>query len=143
MERSELACIAFVSSAMKDLTPDIIRQVTDEAGKINAQNGITGLTLFADGNVLVLLEGPVEALDKRFDELKKHPAHHSVIKILSVPISQRCFEDYPQALKILRPPQFKEIDDFQSPERKEYFEEFLTLNTPVSNAVSNFIKSNG
>ena len=138
----ELGCIVFVSSAVKNLSPEDIRQMAIDAGALNSEMGITDLTIFAHGNVLVLMEGPWETVERRFDELKKHPSHHSIIKILSTPVSYRSFEGYPLTLKIYGPKQFRCLDDFTSPERKEYFEEFLNLQTPVSNAVRNFLRSN-
>jgi hypothetical protein len=138
----ELGCIVFVSSAVKNLSPDDIRQMAINAGSINSDLGITDLTIFAHGNVLVLMEGPWNTLKKRFEELKKHPSHHNIIKILSTSVSYRSFEGYPLALKIYGSQQYKCLDDFVSPERKEYFEEFLNLDTQVSNAVRNFIRIN-
>lgn len=142
MEVEELSCIVFVSSAVKDLDPDDIRQMAKEAGNINKEMGITDLTIFAHGNVLVVMEGPRQVIEKRFDELKKHPAHHSIIKILSTSIAFRNFEGYPLALKIYGASKYKPLDDFGSPESREYFEEFLQSDTPVSNAVRNFLRSN-
>jgi hypothetical protein len=142
MEGKELKCIAFVSSAMKDITPDNIKAWAEEAGKLNESMDISDLTIFANGNVLGLLEGPAEAVEKRFEELKKHPSHHSIIKILSTQIDYRSFEGFPFMLKIFGTEEFRALDNFKDHPMKEYFEEFLDLDTPASNAVRNFIKSN-
>lgn len=142
MEGNGLKCIIFVSSAMKEITPIEIKGWANQAGELNAALDISHLTIFANGNVLALLEGPAEVVDNRFEELKRHPSHHSIIKILSTRIDYRSFEGFPFVLKTFGSEEFRALDGFRTEPMKEYFEEFLDLDSPASNVVRNFIKSN-
>jgi len=134
--------ILYVSSAMKDLSASDVDYYLAVNRKIRQEHKITGIAILAMNNVLVIQEGIKEEVKAEYDAEKKHPAHHSLIKIYDGPINHRYFEDFPLAFKTIGMPEYKHLDSFLKPEYQEYFDEFLQADNPVAKLVKDFIKNN-
>jgi len=102
----------------------------------------TGLTIFSDGNLLVLIEGSKESVQRGFQNAQINGRYHSPIKLYDGPLSQRFFENQPLALKILKPELYKHLDDFKTDEMQEYFNDFASSKHIIPTIVSNFLKNN-
>lgn len=141
-DNNNLWAILYVSSAMKDLSVSDVEYFLTANRKVRQENKITGIAILAMNNVLVIQEGIKEVVKAEFDNEKKHPAHHSLIKLYDGPISHRYFEDFPLAFKPIGFPEYKHLDSFSEPGHKEYFDEFLLADNSVSKLVKDFIKNN-
>ncbi len=60
----------------------------------NAQNGLTGLLLFAEGNFIQALEGPKEALDATFARISNDRRHKLIMELYRAPIDRRNFPNW-------------------------------------------------
>lgn len=138
----ELWAMVCVSSAEEILNKEEVEQLLAEARSKQALNGLTGIIIFSDGNVLMLVEGEKDVVQAQFTGILRSPKHHSVMKIADMAIPHRYFEDYPLAFKPIHSEQLKSLDDFAEPERKEYLEECLSLNHPIIKLLRDFIKNN-
>ncbi|WP_423147360.1 BLUF domain-containing protein [Rubrolithibacter danxiaensis] len=135
-------CIVYVSSATKELTSDYLAEVIETTRHYRRAHNNSGLTILSHQNLLVTIEGTQESVLAEYQLAKMHPFHHSVIKLYEGPVPHRFFEDYILAFKIIAPENFKDLDNFKTPGKKEYLEEFLNLANPVSTIVANFIRNN-
>jgi hypothetical protein len=138
----ELWCVICVSSAQEDLTMSEAEQMLTYARTDRQSKNITSLVLYANKNVLILLEGNKAKVQEELQILTVHSGHHSLIKMYDKPITERYFGDYPLVFKSLSK-DYQNLDDFKEPEQLEYFNEFLSLNQPIPIFVKSFIKNNG
>ena len=141
-QASELWCVAFVSTSIKDATAETAAAIIETVRKERHSQNLTGMSIFARGNNLIMCEGPKENVLLEYEQAKKHHAHHSLIKLYDGPIPFRFFEDSPLLLKVIAPDNFKPLDDFATPEHREYFEEFLNTEHMVARISRDFVKNN-
>ena len=90
---SSLAC-----SAESEL-PLIVAQ----AMRNNSANGLTGMLLFADGNVVQVLEGERETLRATFAKIEQDPRHTDVFVLTDEPIEKRHFSQWSMGYRHLSP----------------------------------------
>ena len=140
--QNELWCTIVISTASKDISPEVLESLFPEVRRYRAADNITGISVYSNGNALMLFEGAKEIVLQEYERTKKHNTHHSLIKLYNGSIPCRFFEGQPLAFKVLSPGTFKYLDTFQSDEAKEYLDEFLNTNHPACTIVSNFIKNN-
>ncbi|WP_207423442.1 BLUF domain-containing protein [Desertivirga brevis] len=134
--------IVLLSTTMKDITLEQIEKDLYRRREIRKKNGITGIVINARGNILLSAEGKKEHVKLQYDEIKKYQGHHSIIKLYFGPIPFRFFEEDPLAFKSLGVEEHKFLDSFKSEEQKEYLQEVLNIEHPVSRIINDFIKNN-
>ncbi len=134
-------CIVCVSTAIKELDIDMARNILTDLRKWRSEQGVTSLSIYANKNVLSLIEGPKEKVIQEYRAIAKHPGHHSIIKLFDAPTTNIFFQDYPLLLRSLSR-DLKPLDDFNDPDMAEYFGEFLNIKQAVSFLVRDFIKNN-
>ena len=139
---NNLWAIIYVSSAMKDLSLSQVSGFVEMKRKTRIEQGVTGLVILAQNNVLVVQEGLSAGVKGEFEDDRKHPGHHTMIKLFDGPIKQRFFEGFPLAFKPIGNKAFNHMDDFITPENKEYFEEILQMEHLISKLMRDFIKNN-
>lgn len=141
-EENNLWAILYVSSAMKGLKPEDVRYFLQVSKDIRIANGLSGIVILAQNNVLVLQEGIKENVKSAFETDKKHPAHHSMIKLYDGPISSRYFEDFPLAFKQIGNTDLAHLDDFKASSNAEYLSELLQMDHAIPKIIKDFIKNN-
>lgn len=141
-KRNNLWAILYVSSAMKNLSPADVEYYLNLNKEFRIKSKITGIVVLAQNNVLVLQEGEKENVKAEFEAEKKHPAHHSLIKVFDGPIEGLYFEDFPLAFKPIGNPDLAHLDVFTQPNFKEYLDEILNLDQSVPRIIKEFIQNN-
>lgn len=86
--------LTYVSSATETLDADGLVTLLEAWRPNNAAAGLTGMLLYADGNIIQTLEGPDESVDDRFAVIEQDPRHRGVIVILREPVEERAFPDW-------------------------------------------------
>ncbi len=86
-----LITVAYVSSATHEYTQAELAEILAVSRERNAQDNITGLLLYHDGNIIQVLEGPEAAVRAAFARIFKDPRHHQVTVLLDQPIGERAF----------------------------------------------------
>jgi hypothetical protein len=92
--------ILYLSSLVTD-SREIIRQILEVAARRNAQRNITGVMLYAEGNVLQVLEGEREVLAQTFRSIEADPRHHGIIVLIEKEIPAREFAGWHLGFKHL------------------------------------------
>jgi hypothetical protein len=142
LKENELWCVIFVSTGIKDTTPAMLEDIVKSLRAERERDNVSGLTIFSNGNILVLIEGNRESVENEFQRAKKHSAHHSPIKLYAGSIPYCFFEGQPLALKVNSPDAYKHLDTVGTDDFNEYFEEFRKTDHIVPRIVSNFINNN-
>ncbi|MDB5121337.1 MAG: hypothetical protein JWN56_2555 [Sphingobacteriales bacterium] len=132
--------LVYLSTIDKNLSIDQGREVISRRREVNRAVGASGLLIYSGGNILRVLEGNKDIVQKLYEHARLEP-QHDVTKIYFGPIPHRYFSDYPLALRIIGG-SLKPLDDFQSEEMKEYWDMLLELNEPVINLIKDFIRNN-
>ena len=92
-----------------------------ESNQRNKEAGITGMSLYKDGQFMQVLEGPGEAVTETFSRISKDPRHHGIKVIVQGAVQERRFPGWSMAFRDLSLPDHQEVPGFS---------EFL--NTPLT-----------
>ncbi|WP_207426360.1 BLUF domain-containing protein [Pedobacter sp. SYSU D00535] len=137
----DLHAIIYVSSATTIVPFEEFQESVDLSRAQFREQGITGILIFAAGNILVMLEGDRDLITAAYRKGMERP-HHNFIKLYDKPLKTRFFEDHPLAVKVINTDEWKPADDFQSEEQKEYLEECLNSDHSTMKILKDFIKNN-
>lgn len=92
-EEQTLRQIAYVSSsANSELSETSLYEIARDCQTRNAENGITGLLIYRDGSIWQILEGPPDAIDRVFENIKKDVRHKNIIVVLDRFVQHRDFK---------------------------------------------------
>lgn len=91
---SELAAIAYVSSASMPLDEDALEALLVTARSRNEELGITGALLYHDGSFFQYLEGPADSVRAVYERIQASPLHRGLIQLLSRRIDHRHFDGW-------------------------------------------------
>ena len=94
--------LAYLSSTPTLLSPDDIAQILLTSRENNRKRGITGILLYCDGDVLQVLEGAEETVQKLFEVIQKDTRHRRVIRLYEKPIEQRDFAEWTMGFRDLK-----------------------------------------
>lgn len=86
-----LETIVYLSTAADDLTIEELRGILARARRNNAESGVTGVLLFAEGSFIQALEGETEALEATMARIRANERHHNILEIYRSEISERSF----------------------------------------------------
>lgn len=89
------------------LTEDALLELLSESQKRNAARDITGLLLHSDGNIIQIIEGPVDTVKALYAKIAKDARHRGVTLMSSKAIQARDFPHYKMGFKRARSKDFK------------------------------------
>ena len=89
--------LIYLSTASKDISTEVLKEIFDRARENNQRDGITGLTAFHRFSFIQVLEGPKPAVKACFDRIKVNPHHHGITIVWEDDGTERLFEDYAMA----------------------------------------------
>jgi len=73
--------IHYISSFVKDMSVDEIKQISSQAAKNNAEKDITGVLMAKGGVFFQIIEGPEENIDRLFTNILKDIRHEKIITL--------------------------------------------------------------
>ena len=91
---SELAALAYVSSAASDFTESDLEALLQTARDENARGELTGVLLYHDRTFFQYLEGPERELQTAYQRIKGSRKHHGIIQLFLKRIPQREFNGW-------------------------------------------------
>jgi hypothetical protein len=95
----KLLQIIYVSTAGPELDEHAMLDLLARSRRRNAERGITGLLLQAEGSILHVIEGSEGAISDLFSKIAKDPRHRGVHVLSRRKIGQRDFPDYRMGFK--------------------------------------------
>lgn len=94
--------LVYVSSADPVMAESDLMAILGQARENNRKRGITGLLLYADGNIMQLLEGERESVEEVFRTITADPRHSGVIRLLAAASPARDFSDWSMGFRRVR-----------------------------------------
>ena len=73
--------IHYISSFVKDMSVNEIKEISSQAAKNNAEKDITGVLMAKGGVFFQIIEGPEENIDKLFTNILKDIRHEKIITL--------------------------------------------------------------
>lgn len=108
--------LTYVSSATELLDAASLVRLLEAIRPRNHERGLSGVLLYRDGNIIQVLEGPDEEMDRTFADIERDPRHRGVIVLLRDPIEERAFPDWSMG--------FRDVSGIDL-EREDGFTDFL------------------
>jgi hypothetical protein len=94
-----MLCLIYVSSATRELmTRDGLADLMRTCRANNEAAGVTGLLLYAGGNIMQVLEGDRDAVETLYDKIGRDPRHKHPTRMIDFGIKERQFADWSMAL---------------------------------------------
>ncbi len=101
--------LIYLSSATQPFTKEQLVALLTHSRTNNERDGLSGILLYKDGNIMQVLEGEREMVEKRFHRIEKDPRHKDVIMIESGEIPQRQFGDWSMGFRDLADPELQKL----------------------------------
>ncbi len=99
-----LLSLVYVSSATTLLSPEQLRSILETSRRNNTRDGISGMLLYKDGNIMQAIEGEADILHHLHAKILRDPRHHSLITLLERPVAERQFPDWSMGFQNLTDP---------------------------------------
>jgi len=109
-EELALFQITYLSSLVRD-EPEILPAILDAAVRNNKRSGITGMLLYADGNVVQVLEGEKDVVLQTFQSIELDKRHKGIIVLLKQEIASRQFASWSMGFKRLTKADLEKFPD--------------------------------
>ncbi|HEY8357653.1 MAG TPA: BLUF domain-containing protein [Ramlibacter sp.] len=97
MAAPNLHRLLYVSSAVMRMSSAELEELLEEARAANAVNDVTGVLLYADGNIMQMLEGPRDNVQETFERISRSRRHKGVIVLLDSAVPERVFSTWSMA----------------------------------------------
>ena len=101
--------VLYRSRATQAPTETDLRAILDWSHTYNAQQQITGLLLYSDGQFVQLFEGPELAVRALYARIQRDPRHTQVVTVSDGPAPQRWFADWHMAFGYVDAPELGQV----------------------------------
>lgn len=89
-----LRAISYVSTAAHLLNITELDALLLRAREVNAEKGVTGALIYADGSFFQYFEGEDQAVEGILNRIKRSNLHYDIIVMLDEPTENRLFSDW-------------------------------------------------
>jgi hypothetical protein len=96
-----LSTVCYISSASKSLENLNLKHLYNTSKINNAQQHITGILIYQNGNFLQILEGENKNINKLYRLIKRDNRHTNILQIINKSILAPIFEDYQTGFSIV------------------------------------------
>ena len=95
MTKNELPIFQLIYTSTLDTeVPGNLRNILDSSMRNNQRNGITGVFLYSDGNVMQVLEGQKDSVLRTFSVIKSDVRHTNIFVLLQQDVARRQFASW-------------------------------------------------
>lgn len=99
--------LIYVSSLVDPDQPAMLPALLQKSVHYNRDCGITGMMLYAEGNVLQVLEGEQAAVQVLFEKIERDSRHRDIYVLLQADIQERAFADWSMGFRGLSTAELK------------------------------------
>lgn len=104
--------LVYVSSAKSLFSKEALHQLLEQSRRRNADDHITGLLLYKDGNFLQLLEGEEAQVRQLYQRIEADPRHGGSIVMIDGEVPERLFQDWSMGFRNLSDPEVRSTPGF-------------------------------
>lgn len=91
-------------SRLADPDEALVKNILEAALRHNPRNDVSGMMLYAEGDVIQVLEGPRDKVTALFEKIKRDPRHGNVFVVLDEAVRSRHFPDWSMGYKKIMQP---------------------------------------
>ena len=99
--------LIYLSSATRLFSSDELVALLMQSRANNQRNGLTGLLLYKDGNIVQVLEGERATVERVFDTICQDPRHKDIIVLVRTEVPAREFGEWSMGFRNLQDPEVK------------------------------------
>lgn len=93
--------LIYTSTASPDLTQADIMAIMQKARENNKLRGITGITLYKNGNFMQVIEGEREVVESLYQSISRDSRHMNVMAIMTRYVPEREFGEWSMGIRDL------------------------------------------
>jgi hypothetical protein len=101
--------VLYRSRATPAPTETDLQTLLEQSRTYNAQQQITGLLLYSDGQFVQLVEGPKAVVQSLYARIRADPRHTQVVTLSDGPAPQRWFADWHMAFRHVEAPDLHHV----------------------------------
>lgn len=94
--------LVYLSSATRLFSDAELDDILAVSRRNNARDGITGLLVYRDGDILQVLEGPEDAVRRTYARIAADPRHTRILVLDESRVDERAFADWAMGLRRVR-----------------------------------------
>jgi hypothetical protein len=94
-------CLVYISSASHLLSDDELTALLLRSRQKNFSLGITGILLYFNGNIIQVLEGNEEHVNRVYEKISRDPRHNQMIVLYKNAVERRSFPGWLMGYKTL------------------------------------------
>jgi acylphosphatase len=107
-----MLAILYISSAVQPFSEAALSALVARSREKNGRLEITGILLYADGNVMQLIEGPDQTVRSLEETIFRDSRHYGVIQLVERAISEQEFPDWSMEFQDLSRNKLQRLADF-------------------------------
>lgn len=89
-----MICIVYISSMKREYSPDELYEIAEKFQIYNNANGITGLMIYHNRNIMQYIEGEDNVIKNIYKKIINDTRHHNIIKLIEETSLKRRVEDW-------------------------------------------------
>lgn len=89
-----MICIVYISSMKREYSPDELHEIVEKFQIYNDSNGITGLMIYHNMNIMQYIEGEDNVIKNIFKKISNDSRHHNIIKLIEETSLERRVQDW-------------------------------------------------
>lgn len=132
--------LIYLSTSVQLLNDQEIHALLEKARTRNAENNITGVLLYHEGNFIQLLEGAPEEVDGTYERISKDPSHKNLIVIAEGDLDHRNFGSWTMGFQKASAKEFADVEASSDPGKLQNVEG--SDSHPALAMLKTFVKTN-
>jgi hypothetical protein len=116
--------IIYISTATRHLSENDLLELLKVSRQNNAERGLTGILLYAEGSFIQVLEGDDQPLYEVFHAIKHDYRHKNIIAMPEREILKRNFPEWTMGFKSVNANEMKKFEGFVDPKNRTFLQPF-------------------
>ena len=112
--------IVYTSVATEPMPAEELRDILEHARASNHQTRITGLLLYSDGQILQVLEGEKEAIERLYEKIRRDSRHTHVATVDAGFSEHRIFPDWSMGFGVAAGPEYARLAGYVDSSRSAF-----------------------
>ncbi|HEY0057467.1 MAG TPA: BLUF domain-containing protein [Pedobacter sp.] len=104
--------LVYVSTSIEQYTEAELNEILTISRINNSRNGITGILIYNDGNILQVLEGEKRKIHQLYGKITQDRRHYGCIILQDTPSFTRSFEDWSMGYRSVSQIEFLQLEGY-------------------------------
>ena len=112
--------VVYTSVATDPMHEEELRAILEHARASNHQTRVTGLLLYSNGQILQVLEGEKEEVEKLYEKIRRDPRHTHVATVEAGFSKHRIFPDWSMGFGVAAGPEYARLAGYVDSSRSAF-----------------------